>query len=43
MLRISERILDIDELDQSNADHRGNWYRQARKKIDEQTVHASEC
>ena len=30
-------------LDLINGDSKGNWYRIARKKIDQQIVHGSEC
>jgi len=31
------------ELDQINLDPKVNWYRMARKKIDQKIVHESEC
>jgi hypothetical protein len=33
----------IVQLDQINADPKGNWDRLARKKIDQQIVHGTEC
>jgi hypothetical protein len=31
------------EMDQINANHIGNWYRLARKKIGQQIVNCSDC
>jgi len=40
--KMTEDILPC-KLGQINADPKGKWYRLARKNIDKQIVHGSEC